>query len=123
MSKKKGKTASTSTAANLKFIVAKMKPLEARVAELERERDPLDDQITMLRKAAKAAANAAWDDALKVAVNEWKSTHGDEPLSIEWIDGKYSQLPAEIFQILDNDGITLINFFDEAQELLEGEDS
>jgi predicted transcriptional regulator len=118
---------------NLKYLIGKLKPVAARVAELERELEPLQEQRQRLARAAKAAAREMWDEAVERAATEWKSTRGEDELSIEWADSKYGQIPAEVFEYVNlsvsNYGrpaeeieTDLLAFHNAVREEIEGED-
>lgn len=126
----KKKAAKPIDASNLKFIISKLKPLRKRIAELEEELEPLQEQRDRLKKSAKSAAESLWDECAERAANEWKSSRGDEKLSIEWVDERYTQIPEEVLAILEeherysrnDEPRDLMAFFDEVQTAIEGED-
>jgi uncharacterized small protein (DUF1192 family) len=115
---------------NLKFFVGKIQPIESRIAELEAELEPLQEQLARLKKGAKSAAESIWDESVERAANEWKSSRGDDELSIEWVDERYSQIPEEALAILEeherysrkDEPRDLMAFFDAVQEEVEGEE-
>lgn len=118
---------------NLKYLIGKLKPISRRVSEMEAELEPMQDELQGLTKAARGAAGEAWIDAVERAANEWKSTNGDEELSIEWVDDKYGQIPPEVFEYInasasrygrqpDETETDLLSFYNAVLEEIEGED-
>ncbi|HEY9282341.1 MAG TPA: hypothetical protein VIP46_02705 [Pyrinomonadaceae bacterium] len=99
---------------NLKYLIGKLRPVAERVATLEAELEPLQEQRTRLAKATKTAARELWEQFVERAATEWKSTRGEEELSIEWVDERYGQIPAEVFEYVN---VAISNFGRPAEEI------
>lgn len=104
---------------NLSYVVSKLGPISARIKELEKELEPLQEQEGKLEKTAQAAANAVWDDSVQRAATEWRSTRGDDELEIAWVDAKFNEMPPEVLRYYEYEA-DMLDFFKEVKEALEG---
>lgn len=90
--------AQLSSVSNLMYLAGKIRPLSAERDQLHARESEIDDELFPLIRSAKSVAVEAFNDLAKQAANEWKSAHGDEELTMEWVDARFSAIDAAVVE-------------------------
>lgn len=115
---------------NLLYFASKIRPLEDELGKLEDRKDEIEDELEPLQRQAQELASEAFDEIARFTVQRWKSEHGDEELTLEWVDEQFKEIPAEVLEFANHgdDGYRkkqarrdLMRFFTTIRNILENE--
>lgn len=120
------KTRPPGSVTDLLYFVTKIQPLSKERDAVAKRQEEIEEKLFPLQRSAKELAQSAFDDLAQQAANEWKSVHGDEDLTMQWVDERFDSINSAVIEFANYGNYSsrdthydLMRFFQSVKNLLE----